>query len=74
MSLKQIFGENLRIIRKRRGLTQYELAEKVNLSVEFIGLLERGKNAPSFSTIENLSKALDVNPSVFFRSNKNKGG
>jgi transcriptional regulator with XRE-family HTH domain len=58
--LKGKFGERLRQIRQEKGLTQEGLAEATRLSVDFVSLVERGINAPSFKSIEKLARALDV--------------
>ena len=58
--LKQRFGKRLRQLRRERGLTQEQLAEASDLSVDFVSLLERGVNAPSFETLEVLATVLDV--------------
>ena len=59
-NLKKQFGEQLRTLRKRKGMTQEQFAEKALISVDFLSLLERGINAPSFDTLERLALALDV--------------
>ena len=41
-------------------LTQEQLAEAVDCSVEFISLVERGVNAPSVAGLEKFAKALKV--------------
>lgn len=53
-------GSKIRILRKEAGLTQEQLAEIVNVSVNFIGYIERGERAPSIYTVEQLAQALDV--------------
>lgn len=52
--------------RKALGLTQAHLADRVDLSVDTIGQIERGKIAPSFETIEALTEALGVHPAELF--------
>jgi predicted ATPase/transcriptional regulator with XRE-family HTH domain len=53
------FGELLRRFRGRAGLTQEELAERASLSVDAIGLLERGiRQRPHSDTITRLAAAL----------------
>lgn len=64
--LKEIFGANVRQHRKSRHLTQAQLAEAVDLSIDMIGKIERGKVGPSFETIERLAAALDVPEVVLF--------
>ena len=65
--LKEKFGKNLRFIRRQRDLTQEQLAELMGLSVEFISNVERGINAPSFNTLEQFEKVLDMPVSEMFR-------
>ena len=60
MKLQEKLGERIRELRKARKITQAILAEKTDLSDNFIGLLERGKTAPSLETLERISKALKV--------------
>lgn len=59
-------GRRLAFFRKLRDMTQAELAEKVGLSNNFIALIESGKRAPSFETLERLIKVLNVNISQIF--------
>ena len=58
--LRGQFGKKLRDLRKQRGITQEQLAEAASISVDFLSLIERGINAPSFETLEKLSCALNV--------------
>ena len=57
-TLRQHFGKRLRSIRKGRGLTQEEFAELVGISVDFLSLIERGINAPSFEVLEEMARKL----------------
>lgn len=43
-------GRKLQKIRKRRGLTQEQLAERTDLSATYIGMIERGLRVPSLDT------------------------
>ena len=65
-SLRQQFGANLRLIRQQRKLTQEEFAELVGISVDFLSLIERGINAPSFETLEQMAKRLRLPVKVLF--------
>lgn len=53
-------GSRIREERKRNRLTQERLAELVDLSVDYIGYIERGKQAPYLKTLERIAKALNV--------------
>ena len=66
MELKKLFGASLRQCRRSRGLTQAQLAEATDLSLEMIGRLERGLAAPSLETIASLAAALQLAPAVLF--------
>ena len=46
--------------RKRRGITQIELAERVGCRRETIGKLEAGKYNPSLKLAMDIAKELDV--------------
>lgn len=59
-TLQTKFGLQLRYLRRKKDLTQEQLAESVGISVEFLSNIERGKNAPSFQTLERISLALSV--------------
>ncbi len=58
--LQKELGARIANLRRSRGLTQEQLAEAVDRSVEFISLVERGINAPSVSGLERFAKALKV--------------
>jgi predicted ATPase/transcriptional regulator with XRE-family HTH domain len=57
------FGTLLRQFRFEAGITQQELAERAKLSVEAIGLLERGaRTRPRRETVALLGRALELTP------------
>jgi len=60
IELQKNFGKRLRYLRRDRDLTQEQLAELIDLSVNAISLLERGRTSPSFETLVKLAKALNV--------------
>lgn len=54
------FGENLKRIRREKGLTQKQLAVKASVAHSAIGYYEQGRKiSPTYSTIESLAEALD---------------
>jgi transcriptional regulator with XRE-family HTH domain len=59
-ALKKKFGARLRLLRTQRQMTQEQLAAAASMSVDFLSLIERGRNAPSFTYLEKLAKALKV--------------
>ena len=58
--LKRNIGRRLRAARQQQGLTQAELAEAIDKAFETISNIERGKAAPSFSTLAALSDAMSL--------------
>jgi transcriptional regulator with XRE-family HTH domain len=60
LSLRQQFGIRLKVIRLDRKLTQEQFAELVGISVDFLSLIERGINAPSFEVLEQMSGKLHL--------------
>ena len=59
-SVEKLIGSSIARIRKDRELTQAQLAEIIDTTVETISRLERGVSVPSLKTLEKISKALHV--------------
>jgi transcriptional regulator with XRE-family HTH domain len=47
-------------------MTQERFAETLDISVDFLSLIERGKNAPSFETLDKIAKHLRVPVATLF--------
>lgn len=62
--LIESFGIAVRQSREARGWSQEGLAERSDLNRSYVGEIERGKAIASLHTIEKLSGALGVSPSV----------
>ena len=56
-------GTKIRILRKEKGLSQAKLAAIAGYSDSTISDLEAGLNNPSFASLCNIAKALDIKPS-----------
>lgn len=59
-------GLNIKKYRTLRKLTQENLADKVNRSVNLIGKVEVAFNKPSFGTIIDIANALDISLKELF--------
>jgi transcriptional regulator with XRE-family HTH domain len=59
-------GARIGAIRRRRGLTQKELAGRIGRSVNTLSALERGLAKPGFDTLLSLASALGVPAGDFF--------
>ncbi len=69
----KLVGAQLRTIRKARGLTQEELAEKtgkIGVSKSRISDIERGEANITLETLEMLMNALEIHPNELFNFQK----
>ena len=60
-------GELVREYRLSKKLTQQELAEKSDLSLPFINLIENNRRNLSVDTLLKILSAMVIDPSDFFR-------
>ncbi len=67
--IKKLLGKKIKQFRKLKNLTQEELAEKINIEVPSLSNIETGKFAPSFETLQKLSKVLEINIWEFYYFN-----
>ncbi|MBI5162909.1 MAG: helix-turn-helix transcriptional regulator [Magnetospirillum sp.] len=58
--LKRIIGTNVRSARIASGLTQEQLAERIECAWETISKIERGTNLPSVETLQGIAATLHV--------------
>lgn len=66
------FGNRLRKLREARGMTQRDLADRVEIELVQISRYERGQNLPTVETLVTLAEVLkvDVNVLLFGESTK----
>ena len=63
---KLTIGSQIKSYRTKLKLTQQELAERSELSLPFINLVENDKRNLSVETLLKLLSALEISPSEFF--------
>ena len=61
-----MFKDNLMMLRKMRGMTQEELADRSELSKGFISQLERNLTSPSITTLMDILQCLGTSIGEFF--------
>ena len=53
-------GKRIRKYREAKGYRQEDFAERVGLSVTYIGMIERGEKVPKLETFITIANALEV--------------
>lgn len=64
--LRKRFGRLVAAHRRRAGLTQEELAEAADISVDMVSKLESGTSGARFGVIQRLAEALHLDPAELF--------
>ena len=59
-SLRRTFGKRLRAARKRRQLTQQQLADRAHVTLSYVFRLEKGERNPTLLIVHDLAGALRV--------------
>ena len=59
-------GKRIQRLRKKVGLTQEQLAEKVSLSTKFIQFIETAHRKPSLKSLQKIARALKTDIKNFF--------
>ena len=65
-NLREKFGLRLKSIRSARKMSQEQFAELLDISVDFLSLIERGINVPSFENLATFSSQLGIPVSELF--------
>ncbi|EGD59329.1 transcriptional regulator, XRE family [Novosphingobium nitrogenifigens DSM 19370] len=60
MDMRKLVGRNFARLRRDRGLTQEQVAERSGFSQQYLSNLERGWRNPTVITLYELSLALGV--------------
>lgn len=64
---KVTLGKRIREARIEKGLTQQALAEKANISMMYLGEIERGIKMPSINSFVKILEALNVSADYVLR-------
>jgi transcriptional regulator with XRE-family HTH domain len=63
----KLLGRRIKELRKKRGLTQEQLAEKCHMHYKFLGSVERATVNPTLKILKKIAAALDVSLADLFR-------
>ncbi|MDM8529671.1 helix-turn-helix transcriptional regulator [Anaerolineales bacterium HSG25] len=61
------FGEKLRTLRKRRGLTLRQLAPLLGVQYSFVGKMERGEKVPNTAMVLKIATFFEVSTDQLMR-------
>jgi transcriptional regulator with XRE-family HTH domain len=67
MDMRRLVGSNFARLRRARGLTQEQVAEKAGFSQQYISGLERGRRNPTVVTLFELAEAIQSSPEELIR-------
>ena len=63
---KQMIGARIKEIRNKKGLTQEQLSEKMEINPKYLSSIERGNENPTLNTLIKLSESLEVDLGEIF--------
>ena len=66
LDIRKIFGENVKHYRKKLGLSQEQLAEKLDISPSHMSVIETGSKFVTYKLLEKLVSILQVMPAALF--------
>ena len=64
--IKKLLGRKIQNLRKSKGLSQLEFAEKIDISLNGLGIIETGKGFLTADTLEKIIKVLNIEPDELF--------
>ena len=74
LDVYELIAKNIKFYRKRKNITQAELAEKTEYSHEFIRRIEAPNSRKNFSidAVSNITNALDIDIELLFEKREEK--
>ena len=64
--IKKLLGQKIKSLRKSRGFSQLEFAEKIDISLNGLGTIETGKVFLTADTLEKILKVINIEPTELF--------
>jgi transcriptional regulator with XRE-family HTH domain len=62
MDMRRLVGRNVRRLRRLRGLTQEQLADKIGFDQRYISGLENGRRNPTVVSLYEIAQGLGATP------------
>jgi len=66
IGIRAVLAANLKEYRRKKGMTQEELAEKADVSTHYIAMIETCKKYPKPEMLEHIAKTLEIEPHKLF--------
>lgn len=66
IDIRKIFGENVKYYRKKAGLSQEQLAEKLDISPNHLSVIETGGKFVTYKLLEKMISIFDIMPAALF--------
>jgi transcriptional regulator with XRE-family HTH domain len=70
-NIRDVLAKNMKAYRNALGFSQAKLAEKVDTSTHYIGMIETQNNFPSPEMLERIAAALGIDTLDLFSAEKN---
>jgi len=64
--IQKLFIQNLRFFRNKQQISQIQLAEKLNISPNYLNAVENGKNFPSLDVLQKIIDIFGILPYQLF--------
>lgn len=65
-------GDRLRKARERKGISQLEVSNRININNKTLSRYEKGNSEPDFNTLKSLAELYDVTIAYFFDEKKDE--
>ena len=66
IDIRELLAANIKENRRKMGLTQEKLAEKANMSLQYLAIIELARKFPSGEMLERLAVALEIETHELF--------
>ena len=64
--IREILAKNMKFHRQKLGITQPELAERANISTNFVGMIEQKRKFPAPEMMDRIAEALEIDTFELF--------
>lgn len=66
IDVRKLFGENVRYFRKKMGLSQEALSERLDISPNHLSVIETGGKFVTYKLLQRMIEVFDVMPASLF--------